>query len=187
MFSFRAVARRFSAVLALSAVALAISCGPADDGLGKRYAVSGSVNYNGSPLAQGTISFVPAEGKGVGATGVIENGAYTLSTGGSNDGALAGKYKVTVTSKEDSTEKAKADFAKANAKGNDPGFVPGRFIAAAQAKAKSLIPVGYADVNTTNLTAEVKAETNKIDFELSDKDAPAAPNAKERVGGRGGR
>ncbi len=175
MYSPTAFGSRISPLMALFAAALATSCAPEDDGLGKRYPVSGNVTYNGSPLEKGTISFVPAEGKGVGASGTIENGSYSLSTGGNNDGAQVGKYKVTITAKEDSREKAKADFAKANAKGIDPGYLPGRFVAAAEAKAKSLIPVGYGDVNSTNLTAEVKAESNSIDFPISDKDAPPPP------------
>lgn len=187
MTSPRRFVRRFAPLLAVSAFALATGCGQSEDWAGKRYPVSGTVTYNGSPLEKGAISFIPADGKGVGATGTIDNGAYTLSTGGTDDGAQAGKYKVTITSKEDSAEKAKADFAKANAKGIDPGFVPGRFIAAAQAKAKSLIPVGYGDVTSTNLTAEVKEQTNTINFDLSDKDAPAPPKPQGRTSGREGR
>ena len=91
------------------------SCGGTDDGLGKRFPVSGTVTYNGKPLEKGAISFVPEDRGGIGATGSIENGSYTLSTGGNNDGARAGKYKVTITAKEDSTDKAKAAFGKAKA------------------------------------------------------------------------
>ncbi len=73
------------------------------------------MTYNGNPLEKGAISFVPDDPKGVGATGAIENGSYTMSTGGNSDGARAGKYKVTITAKEDSSAKAKADFEKARA------------------------------------------------------------------------
>jgi hypothetical protein len=48
-------------------------------------------------------------------------------------------------------------------------------VAGAQAKAKSLIPAGYGDPRTTNLSAEVKAESNSINFKLSDADAPPPP------------
>jgi len=181
MFSRSVSARKRSGLIAVSVAALAASCGPADDGLGKRYPVSGNVTYNGNPLAKGNISFVSEDGKGVGATGTIENGSYTLSTGGNNDGAQAGKYKVTVTAKEDSLEKAKADFAKDNRKGIDPGYLPGRYVAAAETKAKSLIPLGYGDVRSTTLEAEVKAEPNSINFALSDKDAPPLPKAQRKA------
>jgi hypothetical protein len=179
MSSLDRLTRRFAGLIAVSMAALASACGSSEDWVGKRYAVSGTVTYHGSPLEKGAISFVPEDGKGVGATGTIENGAYTLSTGGNNDGAQAGKYKVTITSKEDSSAKAKSDFAKANAKGVDPGYVPGRYVAAAERNAKSLIPVGYGDVNTTNLTAEVKEQPNTIDFPLSDANAPKPPSTKK--------
>ncbi len=116
--------------------------------------------------------------------------SYTLSTGGNNDGARAGKYKVTVTSKEDVSAKAKADFEKAraglkNAAGTENiAIVPKQFAVKAGAQAKSLIPVGYGDVRSTNLTAEVKEKSNEIDFKLSDTDAPPAPKATGTGRGR---
>jgi hypothetical protein len=193
MFSYSALARRCLTVLALSAVVVMSSCGSADDGLGQRYPVSGNVTYNGNALEKGDISFVPDDSKGVGATGIIENGSYTLSTGGNNDGARAGKYKVTVTAKEDPSAKAKADFEKARAaRKNTAGteeitVIPKQFMVKAGAAAKSLIPPGYGDVRSTTLTAEVKAQSNTINFELSDQNAPPAPTAQSQGKGRGGR
>ena len=45
----------------------------------------------------------------------------------------------------------------------------------AEAHAKSLIPPGYGDVKTTTLTAEVKEQSNTLNFELSDASAPPEP------------
>jgi hypothetical protein len=184
MLSFSQLARGFLSVVTVPAVLVMTSCGT-DDGLGQRFAVSGKVTYNGSPLAKGAISFVPEDPNGIGATGAVENGAYILSTGGNNDGARVGKYKVNITSKEDSYAKAKADFAK-DSKGVDFGFVPRQYLANAEAAAKSLIPPGYGDTRTTTLKAEVKEQSNTIDFKLSDADAPAAPKAPEKGRGRKG-
>ena len=113
----RSVATRRSsrclALLAIPALLVLASCGGTDDGLGKRYPVSGTVKYNGSPLEKGEISFVTEDmSKNFGATGTITNGSYTLSMGGEGDGAQAGKYKVTISAKEDFSEKAQADFKK---------------------------------------------------------------------------
>jgi hypothetical protein len=191
MFSRSTLTRRSLAVVAVAGAIVMTSCGT-DDGLGKRFPVSGKVTYNGNPLEKGDISFVPDDPKGVGATGLIENGSYTLSTGGNNDGAQAGKYKVTVTSKEDVSAKAKADFEKARASAKNTAgtenlaVVPKQFAVKAGAQAKSLIPVGYGDVRSTNLSAEVKAESNTFDFKLSDTDAPPAPKATETGRGRRG-
>jgi hypothetical protein len=181
MFSLSALMRLSLRVLAVAGALVMTSCGT-DDGLGTRFPVSGTVTYNGQPLEKGKISFIPVDPKNIGASGTIDNGSYALSTGGENDGARAGKYKVTISSKEDSVAKAKADFAK-ETKGMDPGYLPGRYLAAAESKAKSLIPTGYGDVRTTTLTAEVQQKTNTINFTLSDAEAPPEPKAPEK--GRG--
>jgi len=192
MFSHSALARRSLIVVTVSAVLVMTSCGTTDDGLGQRFPVSGKVTYNGNPLEKGSISFVPEDGKGIGASGAIQNGSYTMSTGGNNDGAPAGKYKVTITAKEDSLAKAKADFEKAraarkNTSGTeDLAIIPRQFMVKAEAEAKSLIPAGYGDSRTTTLTAEVKAQSNSIDFTLSDANAPPEPKVQAQGRGRKG-
>jgi hypothetical protein len=177
----RSVHHVLAAGMAGMLIALA-SCGT-DDGLGKRYPVSGKVTFNDRPLENGAISFIPDDPKGIGATGEIKDGSYALSTGGNQDGARAGRYKVTITAREDSLAKAKEEFAK-DTKGFDPGYLPGRYVAKAAAKAKSLIPTGYGDVRTTTLGAEVKAQaSNPIDFKLSDAEAPPEPTHTTTKGG----
>jgi major membrane immunogen (membrane-anchored lipoprotein) len=167
------VPRRFLAMLAVPALVITTSCGT-EDGLGKRYPVSGSVTYNGNPLEKGEISFVSEDLKSnIGASGTIKDGSYSLSTGGDRDGAQPGKYKVTITSKDDYVSKAQADFQKESGKDN-PKFPP-HYTAKAAAAAKSFIPLGYSDTRTSKLTAEVKPESNTIDFKLTDADAPPDP------------
>jgi hypothetical protein len=160
-------------ILATGSAVLLASCG-SDDGLGRRHPVKGTVTYNGTPLEQGVISFVPEDPAGVGASGKVEKGYYTLSTGGDGDGARAGKYKVTITAKEPSLDKAKAEFEKTSGR-TEAGFIPQQFITKAAAQAKNLIPGGYGDVRSTNLAAEVKDQSNTIDFALTDAEAPAEP------------
>jgi hypothetical protein len=180
-----ASARQCLAVLVASGVSFIASCGT-DDGLGRRYPVSGTVTYNAAPLEKGMISFIPDDPKGVGANGAIENGSYSMSTAGDRAGARAGKYKVTITAQEDSYAKAKADFQKASGKA-DPGFIPKEFVTKAAAEAKNLIPAGYGDVRTTNLTAEVQERSTTVDFKLSDADAPPAPKVPAKGARRPGR
>ena len=179
---------RSLAVLAIPALVVLASCGT-DDGLGKRYPVSGTVKYNGSPLEKGAISFVTEDmSKNFGATGTITNGSYTLSMGGEGDGAQAGKYKVTITAKEDYMAKAQAEYEKVTG-GQSPKLLP-NFVGKAAAEAKSLVPAGYGDARTTTLKAEVEAKSNTIDFNLSDADAPPEPPktpAKGNTSGRKGR
>jgi major membrane immunogen (membrane-anchored lipoprotein) len=169
----RLLHRLFPTLAMLALLVVMASCGT-DDGLGKRYPVSGTVTYNGKPLEKGDISFVSEDlTKNYSASGAITEGSYTLSTGGNNDGAQAGKYKVTIKSKEEFVSKAQADFKKESGKDN-PKFPP-HFTAKAEAAAKSLIPAGYGDPRTTTLTAEVKEQSNTIPFELSDANAPPEP------------
>jgi major membrane immunogen (membrane-anchored lipoprotein) len=174
---------RYLAVLAVPALVVLASCGTGDDGLGKRYPVSGTVKYNGNPLQKGEISFVTEDmSKNLGATGTITNGSYTLSIGGEGDGAQAGKYKVTIVAKEDFTEKAQADFKKET--GSTSPKVLGNFVGKAAAEAKSLIPIGYGDPRTTILKAEVEAKSNTKDFNLSDAEAPPEPPKEAPAKGR---
>jgi hypothetical protein len=191
MLSFRALTRHCFPVLVVSGLLVMTSCGTEDDGLGKRFPVSGNVTYNGEPLEKGSISFVPDDPQGVGATGAIDRGSYTMQTGATADGARAGKYKVTIVAREDSSAKAKADFEKARAArstgaGADLGAIPKEFLNKAAAAAKSLIPAGYGDLKSTTLTAEVKEQSNSIDFKLSDADAPPEPKVPAKGPGRKG-
>ncbi|MHC5539095.1 hypothetical protein ACYOEI_12825 [Singulisphaera rosea] len=172
-------------MLTVSGLFVLASCGT-DDGLGQRYPVSGIVNYNGSPLEKGTINFVSEDlSKNYGATGIITNGSYKLSMGSEGDGAQAGHYKVTVVSKEDYTEKAAAEFKRVTGS-TSPKILPGA-VGKVVAEAKSLIPAGYGDARTTTLKADVKAESNKLDFNLSDAEAPPEPPKAGSARGRGRR
>lgn len=67
--------------------------------------VSGTVTYQQRPVPKGSVQFVPDVGRG--AFGVIEDGKFTLSTYGNNDGAIPGKHKVAVIYSEPDTKKRK--------------------------------------------------------------------------------
>jgi hypothetical protein len=151
----------------LSALSLVILASCGDDGLGKRYPVYGTVTYKGAPVEKGTISFNPEDpAKGRAASGQIEQGSYTLTTLTDGDGAFAGKYKVTVTSKNVDLSGAEAAV---KAKGMmNPIALPQEFVAKANREAKSNVPAKYSLPSTTTLSAEVKEESNKLDFDLTD-------------------
>jgi hypothetical protein len=140
--------------------ALGYGCG-SDDGLGRRYPVSGKVTYNGKPLAKGSISFIPDDPKtGRAASGSIVEGNYSLTTQAPDDGALPGSYKVTV-------QAAEVDLTNASEKAKKSGMmIDQRDIA--KAKRTNLIPTKYLLPESSGLTAQVKAQSNKIDFPLTD-------------------
>jgi major membrane immunogen (membrane-anchored lipoprotein) len=156
---------RFRAVglLTMIGVVLLSGCGT-DDGLGKRYRVSGTITYKGQPLEKGTISFYPTtpDPKGInnGANSTIVNGRYSLSTLGDEDGAFPGDYLVSIESKDVDFKKAESNVQGGVFKQDD--------VAKAYRSAKNLIPDKYSNYDTSGFTAKVKESSNTFDFELVD-------------------
>jgi hypothetical protein len=123
-------------------------CTGGTDGL-PRQAVSGTVAFEGAPLASGSIQFEPDAGN----QGTLQSGGVMIAAGRyelpKEKGLLPGKYKVRVFSPSESP--ASGDEATA------PGPLP--------APPRERIPKKY-NVATT-LTAEVRADSaNVFDFEL---------------------
>jgi hypothetical protein len=140
--------------------------GCTDDGLGKRYKVTGTVTYKGQPVEHGLICFVTPDTAGRSCTGTISKGYYTLQTQEPGDGAFPGEYAVTVVSKSPDLESA---ATKAKAKGNTAAYTPPDFTAAAYKNAPNEVPAKYATVGSQNpLKAKVEPKSNEINFELTD-------------------
>jgi hypothetical protein len=143
-------------------IVLAPGCG--DDGSGRRYKVNGTVTYRSQPVETGLITFDPVESQGAGQTrvaaGTIRNGSYTLSTAGNDDGAYPGTYRVAIRSRvADDTQVA------TRAQGGAGHQLD---VVRATRRAKSVIPQKYQSLTTSGLIREVKAQTNRIDFDLAD-------------------
>jgi hypothetical protein len=161
--------RRFAALVVIGSCAVA---GCADDGIGKRYPVSGTVTYKGEPVEKAKISFVPKDPNGRGATGTVENGSYTLTTVDTNDGALAGEYRVTVDAREIDEAQAKSmTDERVRREGGDPStmtMVPQDIQAQLLSQSKSSIPGKYQIPDTSDWNAVVEEKSNTIDFDLTD-------------------
>jgi len=167
MISYNLPARRILASLTVAGILAFPGC--SDDGLGKRYPVSGTVTYNGKPVEKATISFVPSTGEGRGASGEITDGTYTLTTQSPGDGAFPGTYKVLIDSRAVDMAKVEEGSQKLAAKvGIQTKQVDPALIAKFRKTAKSSIPTKYSSATDSNLTAEVKAESNTIPFTLAD-------------------
>jgi len=166
----RRSSQRYVSLLPFALLATTLlGCGD-DDGLGKRYAVYGTVNYNGNPVEKGEIAFMPENPADRAASGSIENGSYTLTTQSNGDGALPGKYKVTITSKDVDLAKAESLFKTQAKKGKEvtTSLIPKDYMTKAAKTAKSNIPARYSTPETSKLTAEVKEQSNNIPFDLTD-------------------
>lgn len=114
-------------------------------GKGGMGTVSGTVTLDGQPLADGLISFIPADGNSPTSGGKITNGAYSVQ-------ASRGAQKVVINAtKVTGSRKAYADDP------NSPVITT----------TAEILPKKYSDAMTTELTVDVKAGTNKADFQLS--------------------
>ncbi len=155
----------FSALGVFSAsLAMLLLTGCGDDGLGKRYPVSGNVTYKGEPVASASISFYPIVGQGEeqrGASGVVKDGYYSLSTMGGDDGAFVGEYQVSISARAPdlSTAKANAQERGGSYRQDD--------VAKAYSKASSAIPRKYESPDA-GLKAKVEAKSNTFNFDLTD-------------------
>jgi hypothetical protein len=56
------------------------------------FPVSGTIAYNGQPVGNGKITFMPKNRSGQQATGQIIRGRYSLTSFALNDGAISGTY-----------------------------------------------------------------------------------------------
>ena len=133
------VARTLRAASAALAVALlaVVGCGPGDN----MADVSGTVSYNGEPVADGSISFTPADGKTPTAGGNVKDGKYSCKV-------PVGPMKVSVTSAK--------EVGRKKLYGKDGPDMP---------VMKEVLPEKYN--MKTELTYEVKAGSQVKDFPLT--------------------
>jgi len=114
--------------------------------------VSGTIKYNGKPLANAYVGFSPDEPGLRAASGTTDsNGYYRLTTFEGNDGAMVGKHHVMVRAEEipEGPPKAADDIT--------------------YKRGKLLTPQKYSNTDTSGLTADVVARKNNvINFDLTD-------------------
>jgi len=153
-----------------------LGCGE-DDGIGTRYPVRGVVKYKGEPVKSGSVNFVPEDKDGRPAAGAITNGSYTATTLTPGDGMFPGKYKVAI----------QANYTDMTKVVNNPGGLYRTDLIAKAPKIK-VIPRKYESPVTSGLSAEVKPQTNTVDFELEEGELdPKADPLYSTKKGRGSR
>ena len=140
--------------LALSVSALTLFAGCPGASGPQTTTVQGRVTYQGQPVSQGYVSFLPT-GPASGdtpsrpATGTLNpDGTYQLATFGENDGAIPGDYQVTIVSKTGGPSP------------EDP-----------EAEEKWHIPQKYGTAADSGLTATIPADASgivQLDFDLED-------------------
>ncbi len=141
----------FAAFLAALIVLPACGGGPI-----KTEGVSGVVTYNGEPLPNATVHFIPADSTGSPSYGKTnEKGEYKLQTllGAADAGTTPGKYKVKIDCLE--------------------SFETGETIEVngeeqPEMDVRSIIPATYNNEETSGLEADVVAGDNTFNFDLTD-------------------
>jgi hypothetical protein len=84
-----------SPMAALAALLFLAGCG-SPGGL-DMVPIKGEVAYNGKPLTEGSVVYIPVESSGRQATGKLQpDGTFQLTTREANDGAVAGEYRIVV-------------------------------------------------------------------------------------------
>lgn len=133
--------------LQFSLCALLLFCCGCPSSNGNIGTVEGVVTLDGEPVGQATVMFFPSSGRAsIGTTD--DAGRYKLVYTRSEDGAVVGTHKVTI-----STEIKASDGY-----GDDEPAVQGK---------KEIIPAKYLDRRKTELTANVEPGSNSINFDLT--------------------
>lgn len=139
--------------LVMASVAL-VGCGGKKSvpGRPKTVPVKVTVLYRGVPVAEANVQFLP-EGSGNAATGVTDaNGVGRLTTFDQNDGAVPGKYRVTI--------RKSLQVGGSNSSDPDAPPVPATY--------REELPAKYMAPETSGLTAEVSESQKEFTFELTD-------------------
>src|SRR5262249_1837256 len=138
--------------LCLAATLLSCVCSPPVETVPDLVPVTGKVTYQGKPLADASITFIPADAEEdptelnriVRPAGKTDaEGAYELAWG-ENSGAPPGKYTVIITAYGPPEDP------------NDP-----------DSGAPSLIPMQYGNPKSSGLTRNVKDGDNVFNFDLN--------------------
>jgi hypothetical protein len=130
--------------------------------------VTGKVTLNGAPAEGVAVSFI-SDGGGPSAVGVTdESGQYSLTTTAKDDGAMPGRYRVTLA-KYQGSDSATAQSGEVHADYDITNEYPAGYdesAAALAAPSKNLLNDRYADPNTSGFTAEVAEGPNTHNFDL---------------------
>lgn len=149
--------RRLAAGLVAAVVLAAVGCsaGKPASNRPQTHPAKGRVTLGGEPVKGATVTLRP-EGAGSGCSGLTDDGGnFKLSTFTAGDGAIPGKYRVTVT---------KFDAGPPTVDVNSPGYAPPSGPAPPP---KSVLPENYGDPATSGLTAEVfGGKANVFEFDL---------------------
>ena len=163
----RLFARRFFAGIALLGLLCLAGCGAST------VPVTGKVTYKGKPLDHGSVTFFA--GGGTYASAIAQDGTYNVTV-------PVGKAKVIVSCTDEKAQLAYTQALQAQSRGGGGGNAgpkAGRAGGKEEATGNGLppmpksgsfelIPPKYADMNSSDLQADVTSSTKTIDLTLTD-------------------
>jgi hypothetical protein len=127
--------------------------------------VEGVVTLDGAPLSDATVSFMPV-GNGRAASGLTDsNGYFRLTTFRTDDGALAGDYKVIVLHDERELKIPVTDDEKKAGRVGTMTPQGKKKQAEQKSKKRPMVPEIYSDIKKTPLK-EVVPTNGKIELAL---------------------
>jgi hypothetical protein len=128
------------------------------------------VTRKGSPVEGVAVTFIPSGGDGESAVGVTDSsGKFQLTTRSKDDGAVAGKYKVSLAKYEG--QPATAGGGQMNPDLDDVNQYPEGYDESKASQlppSKNVFPAKYSDADRSGLTADVQETDNTINFEIPD-------------------
>lgn len=132
-----------------------------DDHQDQHLEITGKVTYRGEPVKRGVIHFLPIDPANPPSSGVIIDGAIKdVFTRKAGDGVRSGKYTITIMAFD---KDLAASASKRTAFGPDP-----KEVARIANQTKKLIPLRYANVRESGLTAEFSLTAHSLELDLVD-------------------
>ena len=165
----------YSLVLA-SLLGLVVTSGGCQSDAVPVHPVAGTITYKGENIEGATITFVPSDSNGYGATATTDaNGVYSLATpGAKRGGAVIGTYNVFIDKTVAVDKSGKPIVSESTIFVADITADPSAYRPASVADnsmvptMKSMLPKKYSDMNQPLLTETVKKGKNVFDFNLED-------------------
>jgi hypothetical protein len=127
--------------------------------------VTGTVTFQGKPLAGAAITFVPAGFEGGDAASAITDseGKYALTTWEAGDGARPGEYRVKVSKQEEQAVDPSKRVQNLSIEEEQKIYVENK---KPPPPARSLIPSKYQDDQTSGLIHKVEEKPTTFDIKI---------------------
>jgi len=128
------------------------------------FPVTGTVTWQGKPLAGAVITFVPTGKEGEAASAITDSeGKYALTTWEAGDGARPGQYRVKVSKQEQKTVDPSKMVQNLTIEEEQKIYVENK---KPPPPTKSLIPSKYQDDQTSGLVHTVENKPTTFDIKM---------------------